>query len=111
VVVASENDVRVTPHGSEEFFASLEHDRGMKRVVVPVRAGDTLEAIGKRFNVPVRTMERVNRRGRTDELKAGESIVVYAPVGTVGSAGTVTAANAPQPLGPLPAPPVPDLLP
>ncbi len=111
VVVASENDVRVMPLGSEEFFASLEHDRGMKRVVVVARAGDTLEAIGKRFNVPVRTMERVNRRGRTDELKAGESIVVYAPVGTAGQGGVVTAANAPQPLGPLPAPPVPDLLP
>ncbi len=114
VVVASESDVRVMPLGSEEFFASLEHDRGMKRVVVVTRAGDTLEAIGKRFNVPVRTMERVNRRGRTDELKAGESIVVYAPVGTAGQAGpnvAVTAANGPLPLGPLPLPPVPDLLP
>jgi membrane-bound lytic murein transglycosylase D len=111
VVVASEADVRVLPIGSEEFFATLEHDRGMKRVVVTARAGDTLEAIGKRFDVPVRTMERVNRRGRTDELKAGESVVVYAPVGTAGQGGPVTAQNAPQPLGPLPPPPVPDLLP
>ena len=67
--------------------------------------------LGNVTDVPVRTMERVNRRGRTDELKAGESIVVYAPVGTAGQGGAVTAANAPLPLGPLPSPPVPDLLP
>jgi len=114
VVVASEADVRVLPLGSEEFFASLEHDRSMKRVVVLAKAGDTLEGIGKRFDVPVRTMERVNRRSRTDELKAGESVVVYAPVGTpgqAGQAGVVASANGPAPLGPLPPPPVPDLLP
>jgi membrane-bound lytic murein transglycosylase D len=117
VVVASEADVRVLPLGSEEFFASLEHDRSMKRVVVLAKAGDTLEGIGKRFDVPVRTMERVNRRSRTDELKAGESVVVYAPVGTPGQAGqsgqagVVASANGPAPLGPLPPPPVPDLLP
>ena len=111
VVVASEADVRVLPLGSEEFFASMERDRGMKRVVVTARAGDTLEAIGKRFDVPARTMERVNRRGRTDELKVGEPIVVYAPASAAGVAASTTAANTYAPLAPLPAPPVPDLLP
>jgi len=110
VVVASESDVRVLPLGSEEFFATLEHDRGFKRVVVAVRAGDTLEAIGKRFDVPVRTMERINRRGRTDTLHDGETVVVYAPVGTA-SGPPITASNGPVPNGPLPVPPVPDLLP
>jgi hypothetical protein len=42
-------------------------------------------------------------------------VVVYAPVGTpigtAGQGGSVTAANAPAPLGPLPPPPIPDLLP
>jgi membrane-bound lytic murein transglycosylase D len=111
VVVASESDVRVLPIGSEEFFASLERDRNMKRVVVTARAGDTLENIGKRFDVPVKTMERVNRRSRTDELKPGESVVVYAPAGTAAPGATATVAGGPTPLGPLPAPPVPDLLP
>ena len=110
VVVAGEGDVRVLPLGSEEFFASLEHDRGFKRVVVTARAGDTLESIGKRFDVTVRTMERVNRRGRTDALHEGETVVVYAPVGTA-SGAPVTASNGPVPNGPLPPPPVPDLLP
>jgi membrane-bound lytic murein transglycosylase D len=114
VVVANESDVRVLPIGSEEFFATLERDRGMKRVVVTARAGDTLESIGKRFDVPVRTMERVNRRARTDELRPGESVVIYAPVGTSAPASTASAnasAGAPAPLTPLPPPPVPDLLP
>jgi membrane-bound lytic murein transglycosylase D len=111
VVVASESEVRVLPIGSEEFFAMLERDRGMKRVVVTARAGDTLENIGKRFDVPVRTMERVNRRSRTDDLKPGESVVVYAPAGTAAPGASPVVAGGPAPLGPLPAPPVPDLLP
>jgi membrane-bound lytic murein transglycosylase D len=112
VVVAGESEVRVLPIGSEEFFSSLERERGFKRVVVTARAGDTLESIGKRFDVPVRTMERVNRRGRTDGLRDGESVVVYAPAGTAGGSTTlVTASNGAVPNGPLPAPPLPDLLP
>jgi membrane-bound lytic murein transglycosylase D len=115
VVLLSESDVHVLPVGSDEFFASLEHDRGFKRIMVTARAGDTLEAIGKRFQVPTKTMERVNRRGRTDALKAGESVVVYVPITTPtpngATASNVPAPSAPVPNGPLPSPPVPDLLP
>jgi hypothetical protein len=57
-------------------------------------------------------MERVNRRGRTDALKAGETVVVYVPSNIAAPASsTAMASNTPAPLGPLPAPPVPDLLP
>ena len=74
--------------------------------------GDTLESIGKRFDVPVKTMERVNRRGRTDALKAGDVVIVYVPSNVATPAGgAVTASNGPVPNGPLPQPPVPDLLP
>jgi membrane-bound lytic murein transglycosylase D len=112
VVVVPESDVRVLAVGSDEFFAAMERDRGFKRVTVTVHAGDTLESIGKRFDVPVKTMERVNRRGRSEALKSGETVVVYAPASMATSPGSaVTASNAPTPLGPLPAPPVPDLLP
>jgi membrane-bound lytic murein transglycosylase D len=114
VVVVPESDVRVLPVGSDEFFASLEHDRGFRRVTVSAKAGDTLESIGKRFDVPVRTMERVNRRGRTEALRAGDTVVVYAPTGVATPGATeATASNAPSPTpnGPLPAPPIPDLLP
>jgi membrane-bound lytic murein transglycosylase D len=112
VVVVPESDVRVLAIGSDEFFAWLEKDRGMKRVTVTARAGDTLESIGKRFDVPVRTMERVNRRSRTDALRPGDTVVVYAPTTVAPSAPQgATASNVPAPNGPLPAPPVPDLLP
>jgi membrane-bound lytic murein transglycosylase D len=114
VVVLAESEVRVLPVGSEEFFAALEHDKGMRRVVVKVRSGDTLESIGKRFDVPVRTMERINRRGRNEALKDGETIVVYVPNGSAN--GGTLASNVPQasiatPNGPLPPPPLPALLP
>ncbi len=112
VAVAGENDVRVLAVGSEEFFAAMEQDRGFKRVTVTARSGDTLESIGKRFDVSVRTMERINRRGRTDKLQPGETVVVWAPSTLpTGTANVATASNTPAPNGPLPAPPVPDLLP
>jgi membrane-bound lytic murein transglycosylase D len=119
VVVVPERDVRVLAVGTDEFFASLERDRGFRRVTVIARDGDTLESIGKRFEVTTRTMERVNRRSRHDTLNAGETVVVYAPPGATppanpvgpGNMGAVTAANEPVSNGPIPAAPLPDLLP
>jgi membrane-bound lytic murein transglycosylase D len=116
VAVVPESDVRVLPVGSEEFFAALERDRGFKRITVTAKTGDTLEAIGKHFDVPVRTMERVNRRGRGETLKAGESVVVYAGASSgagaaAGALATSGDAISPVPSGPLPLPPLPDLLP
>jgi membrane-bound lytic murein transglycosylase D len=122
VAVIPESDVTVLPVGSDEFFAALEHDRGFKRTTVTAKEGDTLEAIGKRFGVTVRTMERINRRGRGETLKPGDMVVVYVPTAngrSVPGAGGATASNAasgaasgaPLPNGPLPEPPLPDLLP
>jgi membrane-bound lytic murein transglycosylase D len=95
VAVIPESEVRVLPVGSEEFFAFLERDRGLKRLTVQAREGDTLEAIGKRFDVPAKTMERVNRRGRAEVLRDGETVVVYVPTAS-GRAGA-TASNTPAP--------------
>lgn len=119
VLVAAESDVRVLAVGSDEFFAALEHDKGFRRVTAVAKAGDTIEAIGKRFDVSARTMERINRRPRGDVLKPGEAVVVYVPAGSTadrivpksGAAAAVAASTDPAPNGPLPAPPVPDLLP
>jgi membrane-bound lytic murein transglycosylase D len=112
IVVVPETEVRVLAVGSDEFFASLEQQgKGFKRVTVAAKAGDTIESIGKRFDVSARAMERTNRRGRADVLKAGETVVVYAPSYVTPSANAPTASNTPTPNGPLPAPPVPDLLP
>jgi membrane-bound lytic murein transglycosylase D len=119
VAVVTENDVRVLPVGSDEFFAALEKDRAFKRIVVTAKAGDTLETIGKHFDVPARTMERINRKGRAEPLHAGESVVVYATAGTSAVPGNARTASAdvtatssdPTQNGPLPLPPLPDLLP
>lgn len=112
VVVVPESDVRVVAVGSDEFFATLEHDKGVKRVTVVARDGDTVESIGRRFDVTARTMERVNHQNRRHVLKAGDTVVVYVPNNVAAPSGVgPTAVNEPVPNGPLPAPPVPDLLP
>ncbi len=112
VVVVPENDVRVVAVGSDEFFSALEHDKGVKRITVTAKDGDTVESIGRRFDVKPGTMERINHQNRRHALKAGDTVVVYVPnnVAAPGGAGP-TAVNEPAPNGPLPAPPVPDLLP
>jgi len=112
VVVLKEEDVHVVAIGSDEFFAGLQQSKGHKRVTVAAKTGDTIESIGKRYDVAARTMERVNRRGRTDPLKPGEPVVVYVPsfVSTPG-ANAVTASNGPAPNGPTPLPPLPELSP
>lgn len=113
ILVAPEAEVNVVAVGSDEFFSLLEQQgKGFKRVTVAAKAGDTLESIGKRFEVSARTMERINRRGRAAMLKPGEMIVAYVPsYVTAPSMKIATASNGPLPNGPLPAPPVPDLLP
>jgi len=110
--VLTEGDVKMLPVGSDEFFAALEQSQGFKRVIVTAKAGDTLESIGRRFDVSVRLMERINRRGRTDTLRPGDSVIVYWPGHAPGSStNAVTASNGSVPSGPLPTPPLPDLLP
>jgi membrane-bound lytic murein transglycosylase D len=112
VVVVPENDVRVVAVGSEEFFAALEHDKGVKRITVVAKDGDTVESIGRRYDVKAGMMERINHQNRRHVLKAGDTVVVYVPTNVAASGGAgPTAVNEPAPNGPLPVPPVPDLLP
>jgi membrane-bound lytic murein transglycosylase D len=112
VVVASEGDVNVLPVGSDQFFSSIERDSGMQRITVAARTGDTLETIGKRFKVTARRMEWINRRSRKEALQPGEAVVVYVAAGKpVARSGDAPVGNEPAPLGALPAPPEPQLLP
>jgi membrane-bound lytic murein transglycosylase D len=115
VMVVPESEVAVLPVGSEEFFAALERDKGFHRIVVTAKEGDTLESIGRRYDVRVATMERINRRSRGQALKAGDAVVVYVTSNSGGVAARggngATASNDPAPNGPLPVAPVPDLLP
>ena len=74
-------DVKILVAGTPEFFDHFEGLNGKRRLVVTVRQGDTLASIGRRYDTTVGWMERINRRSRTDELRAGESVVVYADRG------------------------------
>jgi membrane-bound lytic murein transglycosylase D len=125
IAVIAENEAHVVPVGSEEFFGYWEGVKGKRRLVVSCKAGETLEAIGKKYNVPASTMERVNRRNRNEVLKEGESVVVYLspPPGTLASGPKATALMdgtlpatlrgglQPVPNGPLPEAPNPGGLP
>jgi LysM domain len=51
---------------------------GKRRLLVTVKKGDTLASIGRRYDTSIGWMERINRRSRSDELGAGETVVVYA---------------------------------
>jgi membrane-bound lytic murein transglycosylase D len=103
VMVLREKDVHVLPVGSDEFFASLEQERGFRRTTVSAKAGETVESIGKHFSVPPRTMERINRRPRNDALKPGEAVVVYVPCKAPCAARASTASSEPTAVGARPA--------
>jgi membrane-bound lytic murein transglycosylase D len=125
VSVLAENDAHVVSTGTQEFFEYWEGVKGKHRVVVAAKAGETIDVIGKRYGVSGASMERINRRGRSEALKEGESVVVYVPPppGTVGvpakqgapSQGAFVDGRAaqvePVPNGPLPLAPYPEGLP
>ena len=104
----AETDVRVVVVGTEEFLRSWD-DKGRHRIVVTAKAGDTLESIGKKHNVTTKMMERINRRGNSEPIADGESIVLWVPSAT--PPGTVAQRTIePASLSPLYAP-FPDRLP
>ena len=108
VVCMTEGDVRCLTMGSEEFFAHFEGLRGRKRSSIVVEDGDTWEKIGKRYNLTLGQLERINQRSRTEKLAAKETLVVYAPVTqAVSKPSTGPTIPAAAPL----APPNPDDLP
>lgn len=106
VVTLSESDVRAIPVGSDDFFALNDALKGKKRIAITVKKGDTLESIGKRFNVSTATMERINRRPRSDALEEGSTVVVYASPQALGAPAppslvTTSDVPTPDPLPPL----------
>jgi len=73
-----ESAVKVLVAGTPAFFDHFEGLNGKRRLLVTVKKGDTLASIGRRYDTSVGWMERINRRSRTDNLGAGETVVVYA---------------------------------
>jgi membrane-bound lytic murein transglycosylase D len=73
-----DSNTKVLVVGTGEFFDHFEGLNGKRRMLVTVRAGDTLASIGRRYQTSVGSMERINRRSRSDRLTPGETVVVYA---------------------------------
>ena len=71
-----EKDVAVLHPGTQEFFEKTD-EKGRIRRVLKAKVGQTLESIGRELNVTAALMERINRRGRSEPLRAGEDVVAY----------------------------------
>jgi membrane-bound lytic murein transglycosylase D len=112
-LVLGENDVRVLPVGSDEFFSYWESLKGRRRVTLTAKVGETLAMIGNRYGMSPGMMERINHRSRGEKLATGDAVVVYAPEARAGGGASppIVDPNAPQPNGPLPEAPDPDSLP
>jgi hypothetical protein len=69
--------VRVVTVGSPEFFDLVEARRGRRRLGYVVKKGDDLKRIGKKFNLTVADLERINRFGAAHtELVVGQKLTV-----------------------------------
>jgi membrane-bound lytic murein transglycosylase D len=113
-VVLAPDTVRVLVVGSEEFFAWHESQRGRVRLRYRVRAGDTLTTIGRRFDLSVDSIARINGFAADTTLQIDQEIVVYVPRESLPSGvdeGDVVEAPAPSPSAapeaPAPVPPAP----
>jgi membrane-bound lytic murein transglycosylase D len=105
----SEADVRCLTVASEDFFAYFESLRGRKRTAIVVEEGDTWERLGKRFNLTLGQLERINQRSRSDKLVPKETVVVYAPAGKNVTHQAELASGLPAALGAVVAPNPEDL--
>ncbi len=114
VVAMNESDVRAISVGTDEFFTFWDGARNRKRITIAAKQGDTMETIGKRYGVQTTSMERINRRPKSDVLDEGDSVIVYlpanSPLATTASLDP-TPSTSPEPLGPLPTAPAPSALP
>jgi membrane-bound lytic murein transglycosylase D len=93
VLHVPEAHAKILVAGTPEFFDHFEGQNGKKRLVIAARDGDNLSTIGKRYGMTVGQMERVNRRGRSDQLAAGERIIVYTERAKAATGDTLLATN------------------
>jgi hypothetical protein len=102
------NVLRPLQVGSPSFLAHFEAEQGRQRLQILAREGDTLQSIGKRYDLSPGMMERINHFARNRRLSEGAAVVVYAKDGT--TATEVLWSRAPDPLPPI-SPPYPGALP
>ncbi len=93
VLHVPEAHAKILVAGTPEFFDYFEGQNGKKRLAIAARDGDSLSTIGKRYGMTVGQMERVNRRGRSEQLTAGERIIVYTERAKVVTGDTLLATN------------------
>jgi membrane-bound lytic murein transglycosylase D len=81
VVVLDAAHVRVVTLGSDEFLELEAAKRGKKRLFYQCKGGDTLARVGRRYGLTPGDLARINRFSYNTELRDGQRIVVYSPVG------------------------------
>jgi membrane-bound lytic murein transglycosylase D len=94
--------------GSPSFIAHFEAEQGRQRLQILARDGDTVQSVGSRYGLSAGMMERINHRSRTERLREGTPIVVYAKYGPIPPETLLS--RAPDPLPPV-EPPHPSALP
>ena len=70
----------VVSTGTPEHMDLFEGRKGRVRKKIVVKAGDTLESLGRPHHLSKYDMARINRRSYSTPLVAGEQLIVYAVV-------------------------------
>jgi len=81
VVLLDSARVKAVTLGSDEFLELEAARRGKRRLVVETKSGDTLAKLGRRYGLTVGDLARINRFSYNTELRDGQKVVVYAPLG------------------------------
>lgn len=77
VIALRESEAQVMVVGSEEFFTHFEAQKGRRRIAVTINENDSWKSISSRYACSVGMLERINRRSRSEPLRAGETLLVY----------------------------------
>lgn len=76
-------DANVLTVNTQAFFDWFEAKNGRTRIVVKAGKNDTWSGLAKKYGATTGQLERINQRSHTSKIVEGESIVVYAKIGTV----------------------------
>lgn len=77
VVVFERGEVELVARGSQAHLEAALARRGKERRAVKAKRGDTLDAIGRRFDLTSGDLARINGYSREHALTAGEVVIVY----------------------------------
>jgi membrane-bound lytic murein transglycosylase D len=77
IVVHELGDVQHVLRGSREHIEASLARRGLARRAVKARRGDTLESIGRRFDLTTGDLARINGYARDHAVESGELVIVY----------------------------------